>query len=63
MSELDKILRILAAAIVVVLNFMGLIGGWLATVLMSVSAILLLTTLINFCPLYALFKMSTRKQE
>ena len=63
MSELDKVLRILAAAIVVVLNFMGLIGGWLATVLMSVSAILLLTTLINFCPLYALFKMSTRKNK
>ncbi len=63
MSELDKVLRVLAAAVVVVLNFMGTIGGTLATVLMSVAAILLLTTLINFCPLYALFKISTRKKQ
>lgn len=63
MSELDKILRVLAAAVVVVLNFMGLIGGTLATVLMSIAAVLLLTTLINFCPLYALFKINTRKEE
>lgn len=63
MSELDKILRVLGAAVVVVLNFMGLIGGTLATVLMSLAAILLLTTLINFCPLYALFKISTRKKQ
>ncbi|MCC6685237.1 MAG: DUF2892 domain-containing protein [Bacteroidia bacterium] len=61
MGELDKILRVLAAAVVVVLNFMGTIGGTLATVLMSVAAILLLTTLINFCPLYALFKVSTKR--
>lgn len=63
MSELDKILRVLAAAVVVVLNFMGTIGGTLATVLMSLAAVLLLTTLINFCPLYALFKVSTRKKK
>jgi hypothetical protein len=63
MSELDKILRVLAAAVVVVLNFMGLIGGTPATVLMSIAAVLLLTTLINFCPLYALFKINTRKEE
>lgn len=63
MSELDKILRVLGAAVVVVLNFMGLIGGTLAMVLMSLAAILLLTTLVNFCPLYALFKISTRKKE
>jgi len=63
MSELDKILRVLAAAVVVVLNFMGTIGGTVATVLMSIAAVLLLTTLINFCPLYALFKISTRKKE
>ncbi|MBX7206493.1 MAG: DUF2892 domain-containing protein [Bacteroidia bacterium] len=63
MSELDKILRVLAAAVVVVLNFMGTIGGTVATVLMSLAAVLLLTTLINFCPLYALFKISTRKKE
>ncbi len=61
MSELDKVLRVLAAAVVVVLNFMGTIGGTLATVLMSLAAILLLTTLINFCPLYALFKVSTKR--
>ncbi len=63
MSELDKILRVLAAAVVVVLNFMGTIGGTLATVLMSLAAVLLLTTLINFCPLYALFKVSTGKKQ
>ncbi len=61
MSEADKLLRVLLSSIVVVLNFMGLIGGWFATTLMVIAAILLITTLINFCPVYALLKIRSGK--
>lgn len=61
MGKADRYLRIVAAAVVLVLYFTGNIGGVLATILLSVAAIFIATSLINFCPIYRLFGMSTCK--
>ncbi|NNK28536.1 MAG: DUF2892 domain-containing protein [Flavobacteriaceae bacterium] len=55
MSNTDKLIRVVIAAILGVLYFLDYIGGTLAYVLMGVAIILLLTSLVNFCPLYRLF--------
>jgi hypothetical protein len=61
MSNLDKGVRILIAIIVALLYYFEVIEGTLAYVLMAVAIILLITSLINFCPLYRVFGISTCK--
>jgi hypothetical protein len=60
-SNLDKGVRILIAIIVALLYYFEVIEGTLAYVLMAVAIILLITSLINFCPLYRVFGISTCK--
>ena len=62
MGSMDRTVRIIIAAIVAVLWFTGAIQGTLGIVLLVVGAVLLLTSVINFCPLYWPFGISTRKQ-
>ena len=59
LGELDKTVRVLLASVVVVLNFMGHLGGVAATILMSLAAYLLLSSLAGFCVVYAVSKLST----
>jgi len=60
-SSLDKGARILIAAAVALLYFFNIIEGTVAYILMAVAIILLITSLINFCPLYKVFGISTCK--
>lgn len=52
MGNIDKIIRILIAAIVAALYFMGIITGTLGIVLLLLAGVFVLTSLISFCPLY-----------
>ena len=63
MGTVDKILRILVAAIVVVLYFTKVIEGTLAIVLLAFAAIFVVTSFISFCPLYTLIGLNTGKKE
>jgi hypothetical protein len=55
----DRIVRVLLGAVLLYLGFGGVIGGTLSIVVGIVGLISLLTGLIGWCPIYALFKMST----
>lgn len=59
----DRISRLLIAAAIVVLYFLDLINGTIATVLLIVAAVLALTAIINFCPLYTIFGLRTNKKQ
>ncbi len=59
MGNTDRIVRILAAIVIAVLYFTNTITGTLGYVLLGIASIFLLTSLINFCPLYSLFGMNT----
>ncbi len=63
MGLADKIIRILIAAVVVILYFTNVISGTLGIVLLILSGIFILTSLISFCPLYFPFGISTRKKK
>ena len=57
MSNADRIIRVIIAALFVYLYFGGIV-----TVLLVLGGVFLLTSLVAFCPLYAPFKFSTYKE-
>ena len=61
MGSADRIIRLIVAAIAVVLYFTGTLTGTLGIVALVVAAIFTLTRVISFCPLYAIVGMSTCK--
>ncbi|RAJ13262.1 Protein of unknown function (DUF2892) [Olleya aquimaris] len=59
MGALDKSLRVLAAAVIALLYFLDVITGTTAYILMAVAIIFLVTSFINFCPLYTILGVNT----
>ena len=62
MGSLDKIIRILLVIAIGVLYYTKVIEGTLALVLGAFAVVLLLTSLISFCPLYLPFGISTKRK-
>jgi len=59
----DKAIRILVAVLIAGLYFANIIAGTVAIVLLAVALIFVVTSFINFCPLYYPFGISTRKKN
>lgn len=59
MGSIDRIIRLVIAAVAVFLFYNGTLTGTMGTVALVVAAIFTLTSLISFCPLYALAGLST----
>jgi hypothetical protein len=62
-GSIDKVIRILIAAVVVVLYFTKVISGTLGIVLLIVAGIIALTAIIDFCPIWAVLGINTKKKE
>ena len=63
MGGIDRIIRIILAIVVAILYFTGKVEGILATVLIVLAAVFLLTSVINFCPLYTVLGLNTGKKD
>jgi hypothetical protein len=63
MGNLDRLLRLIGAALLIVLYFLNVVTGTLGIICLIIAAILILTSFISFCPLYMPFKINTRKKE
>jgi len=61
MGYADRVIRILAAVIVIGLYFTNIISGTIAVILLIISAVFILTSFVSFCPLYYPFGISTKK--
>ena len=61
MSNIDRIVRVVLAAVFAYLYFGGIVTGSLGIVLVVLGTVFLLTAVIAFCPLYVPFKISTYK--
>jgi hypothetical protein len=63
MGTIDKILRITLAVVAVVLYFTNVVTGTLGIIVLVVAAMLVLTSLISFCPLYPVLGINTGKKK
>jgi len=59
-SPADRIIRIVLGIILAALAITGVATGALAAVAWVVAAIALVTGVVGFCPLYAIFRVSTK---
>ena len=62
MSDIDRIVRVVVAALFAYLYFGGIVTGALGIVLVVLGAVFLLTAVLAFCPLYLPFNFSTFKK-
>ena len=59
-STIDRVIRVIAGLTLVALAFAGIVAAPWTYALWAVAAILLVTGAVGFCPLYAIFRLSTR---
>jgi hypothetical protein len=60
-SNVDRIIRAVLGVVLLYLGFGGALSGAIAVVADVVGVVLLATSAIGFCPLYALLKIKTLK--
>ncbi|MEY8021492.1 DUF2892 domain-containing protein [Muriicola sp. SD30] len=59
MGALDKLIRVVVALVAGALVYYEVVTGMYSYVLLTITAIFLLTSLIGFCPLYGIFGLNT----
>lgn len=59
MGSVDRIIRVVIAAIIVVLYYKGAITGTLGVVLLLLAVVFALTSTLGICPLYVLFGITS----
>lgn len=62
MGSTDRIIRLVIAVVVLILFMSDVITGTLGWILIAIAAIFTLTSMINFCPLYTVLGISTKKK-
>lgn len=63
MGNTDRLVRVVVAAIIAGLYFTNVVSGTLGLVLLALAGVFVLTSVVNFCPLYALFGIKTCPAE
>ena len=63
MGMVDKTIRVIIAAVIALLYYLGVISGTLAIVLMIFAIVFIVTSLIGFCPLYPILGMNTKEKD
>ena len=61
-THFDSVIRIFSSVLLLYLGLAGELTGALAIMADILGAILLLTGVVGFCPLYAIFSSHRRKQ-
>lgn len=59
----DKVVRLVVAAIILLLYFTNVVSGAMALVILILAIILAGTSLIGVCPLYMPFGISTLRKK
>lgn len=63
MGGIDRSIRFIVAAIIVLLYWQGVIESTFAYVLFALAGIFVATSFISFCPLYAIVGLNTCKTK
>jgi Protein of unknown function (DUF2892) len=59
LGSADRLVRVIMAAVIATLYLTNVITGTLGLVLLVLAGVFVATSLISFCPLYAIFGLST----
>ncbi|NVN96065.1 MAG: DUF2892 domain-containing protein [Bacteroidetes bacterium] len=62
-GAIDKTIRLIIAAIAAILIITGVLTGLLAIIFGIIGAVMLITSFMGFCGLYAIFGFNTCKIE
>ena len=63
MGGTDRKIRIVIAIIAAILYFTGAVPGTLGIILLVVAGVFLLTSFLNFCPLYTVLGINTKNKD
>ena len=63
MGTIDRVIRILIAALIAFLFFTGKVTGKTGIILLILAVVFLLTSFISFCPLYLPLGIKTNKSK
>lgn len=63
MGKTDRGIRVLVAIIAALLVYFEVVQGTFSNIFIAVAAIFVLTSLVSFCPLYALVGLETCKVD
>ncbi len=61
MGYFDRIIRGLIAISLIALNIKGIVFGGIAVAAVIIAVVFILTSVLGFCPIYAIFGISSRK--
>jgi uncharacterized membrane protein YtjA (UPF0391 family) len=61
MSNTDRIIRVVIAAVFAYLYFGGIVTGTVGIILLVLAVVFVITSIVSFCPLYMPFKINTFK--
>jgi hypothetical protein len=63
LGSADKLARLLIAIGLIVLFYTEVLTGTLGIIALVLALVLALTSMVSFCPIYALFGLSSCKRE
>lgn len=63
LGSTDKVIRYILAIVALLIGFLSGVSGFVQGVFISVALILIGTSLLSFCPLYAIVGLKTCKNE
>jgi len=63
MGKTDKLIRLVIVIAIALLNYFEVVPRPFSYVLLGVAIILLVTSFLNFCPIYSIFGMHTCSLE
>ena len=63
MGTADKFIRVLIGVLIAVLYYLNVISGTTAIIILAIGIVLLITSLVSFCPLYTLLGINTCKRK
>lgn len=62
-GSIDKIIRYVLAAVFITLFFTNVVVGVLGYILLALAAIFIITSLLNFCPIWWAIGIATNKTK
>ena len=63
LATADKIVRLVVSAVIIILFALDLIGGPMAAGLFALSVVLIVTSMVSFCPVYRVLGVKNEKDS